>query len=245
MKMAIQSVLIFVVFLHCYTGTSFANTFNIKSYGHFKKMMHMKKTEGVVEIQEAIPSVNCYAVGAIQKGLGEITVLNNEIWLNYGKDGIGHSVNSIPAGEKAVLLATSQVEKWQEISVEGTLSKEQLFTFILDKSKQQGLDINAPFPFMLEGCFDNLLLHVVNGVNPKFGGHGKKSLLFRQLKEERNKQKAIVIGFYSASTQGVYTHPGTSWHMHVVIPDENIGAHVDGISILDGSILKLPNVPTN
>ncbi|HID02004.1 MAG TPA: hypothetical protein EYP18_02150 [Desulfobacterales bacterium] len=96
----------------------------------------MKKTEGIVNIQKAIPPVNGYAIGAIQKGLGEITVLNSEVWLDYGKDGIGHSVHSIPANEKAVLLVTSQVEKWQKIGVHDKLSREQLFTFILEKAKQ-------------------------------------------------------------------------------------------------------------
>ncbi len=242
MNPVIQSILTIIVFLYCYSDTSFANNFNVTSYGHFKKMVHMKKTEGVVDIQKAIPPVNGYAIGAIQKGLGEITVIDNEVWLDYGKDGIGHSVNSIPADEKAVLLATSQVEKWQEIRVQNQLSKERLFTFILEQAKQHGLDVNAPFPFILEGSFDNLLLHVINGLNPKSGGHGKKSHLFKQIKEERNKQKSIVIGFYSASTQGVYTHPGESWHLHAVIQEENIGAHVDDISILNGSILKLPAV---
>ena len=242
MKTVIQSILIILVFLNCYSGTSFATNFNMKSYGHFKKMVHMKKTEGVVNIQEAIPPVNGYAVGAIQKGIGEITVINSEVWLDYGKDGIGHSVNSIPADEKAVLLVTSQVEKWQEISVQNQLSKERLFTFILEQAEQHGLDVNAPFPFILEGSFNNLLFHVINGQNPKFAGHGKKGYFLKQIKEERNKQKAIVIGFYSADTQGVFTHPGESWHLHTVIQDENIGAHVDDISILNGSILKLPAV---
>ena len=242
MKMVFWPILVILVFLYCYSGTSFANDFNVKSYGYFKKMVHRKKTEGVVDLQTAIPPVNGYAVGAIQKGLGEITVINSEVWLDYGNDGIGHSVNSAPADEQAVLLVTSQIEKWQEILLQDQLSKERLFKFILEQAEQHGLDTNAPFPFVLEGSFDNLSLHVINGQNPKFGGHGKVGHLFKQIKEERNKQKAIVIGFYSASTQGVYTHPGESWHLHAVIQDENIGAHVDDISILNGSILKLPAV---
>lgn len=241
-QQVVQPFLTIFVFLCCCSGASFADGFNVKSYGHFKKMVHMKKTEGVVDIKKAIPPFNGYGIGAIQKGLGEITVINSEVWLDYGKDGLGHSVNTIPSGEKAVLLVTSQVEKWQEIGVQGQFSKERLFTFILEQAKHHGLDVNAPFPFILEGGFDTLLLHVINGQSTKFSGHGKKGHLFKQVKEERNKQKAIVIGFYSASTQGVYTHPGESWHLHAVIKDENIGAHVDDISVLNGSILKLPAV---
>lgn len=43
MKKIIRSTLIILVFFYCYSGTSFANDFNVKSYGHFKKMMHLKK----------------------------------------------------------------------------------------------------------------------------------------------------------------------------------------------------------
>jgi len=212
----------------------------VQSYGHFKKMMHMKKTKGVVNLQKAIPSVNGYAVGAIQQGLGEITVIDSKVWLDYGKDGLGNASNNIPADEQAVLLATSQVENWQTIKVNNTFSKKKLFEFIFKKAKQHGLDVNAPFPFLLEGNFDKLTLHVINGQNPEFQGHGGKVTLFRQIKEERNNQMATVVGFYSAGNQGVYTHPGESWHLHAVIRDENIGAHVDDISAKKNVILKLP-----
>ena len=41
MKTVIQSILIILVFLYCYSGTSFATNLNVKSYGHFKKMVQM------------------------------------------------------------------------------------------------------------------------------------------------------------------------------------------------------------
>ena len=210
---------------------------NVQSYGHFKKMMHLKKTEGVVNLQKAIPSVNGYAIGAIQQGLGEITVIDSKIWLDYGQDGFGNSLNNIPPDEQAVILVTSQVDNWQTTKIHNALSKEQLFKVILEKAKQLGL--NAPFPFLLEGNLD-LKLHVINGQNPKFVGHGGFIPLFKQIKEERKNQMAMVIGFYSASNQGVYTHPGESWHLHAVIVSENIGAHVDDISTKKNVILKLP-----
>ncbi len=216
------------------------DTFKIKSYGHYKKMIHMKKTKGVVNLQKVIPANNGYAIGAIQKGLGEITIVNSEIWLDYGKDGLGNSSNSIPADEKAVLLATSQVKAWKTTKLHNAFLKEQLFQTILIKAKQHGIDINVPFPFILEGNFNMLLLHVINGQNTEFKGHGGKVKLFKQAKEERKNQEATVIGFYSADNQGVYTHPGESWHLHAVIKDENIGAHVDGISTNKNVNLKLP-----
>ena len=136
--------------------------------------------------RDPTPVPNGYAVGAIQQGLGEITVVDSEVWLDYGKNGIGNSVNTIPSDEKAVLLVTAQVKKWQEIVIQSSLSKKKSYKFILKQAKQQGFDVNTPFPFILEGSFDNLSLHVINRRNSKFGGHGKTGHLFKQIKEERN-----------------------------------------------------------
>lgn len=240
MKVHIRRIVLLLLVL-CWTGTPvLAGDFNVKSHGHFKKMVHMKKSEGVVNLQKAIPSADAYGVGAIQQGTGEITVINGEVWLDYGKDGFGKSVKSVPAEEQAVLLVTSQVAGWQEIPVQATFTRKELYNFIQAQAGQHGLDVDAPFPFLLEGKFDNLSLHVINGRNPKFGGHGEKGHFFKQVAEVRNNQQALVVGFYSAATQGVYTHPGESWHLHAVIKDENIGAHVDDITLLKGSTLKLP-----
>lgn len=238
MKLIIRPFLIFLFICGCGVPVS-AGNYNLQSYGHFKKMMHMKKTDGVVTLKEVLPSANGYAVGAIQQGLGEITVIGDKVWLDYGKDGIGHSVNTIPADEKAVLLVTAQVPEWREYKISDDVTAAGLHQLILATARENGLDIESPFPFLVDGKFSHVLFHVINGRNPKPKAHGHGGL-FIKLKEKRVDQQAVVVGFYSAKTQGVYTHPGESWHLHVVIQDENIGAHVDDISVLKGSILKLP-----
>ena len=91
-----------------------ANNTDVQSYGHFKKMIHMKKTEGVVNLQKSIATTNAYAVGATHQGLGEITVIDSKVWLDYGRDGLGNSTNKIPDAEQALLL--KGVEKCFRIS---------------------------------------------------------------------------------------------------------------------------------
>ncbi len=216
------------------------SNFGIKSYGHFKKMVHMKKTKGVVSLKEAISSKNTYAIGAIGEGRGEITVLNSEIFLDYGQDGLGKSVQEIPANEKAVLLVTAEVPKWHQIITPDNLSGKHLHSFILEQAQINKIDTMKPFPFMLEGKFDNFDLHVINGVNKNFAGHGGKEKFYKQHKMTKQNQKATIVGFYSANNQGIYTHPGESWHLHAVLKNEGIGAHVDGVDVQKSAILKLP-----
>ncbi len=102
------------------------------------------------------------------------------------------------------------------------LAKEHLFKSILSKAKELDFNSDKPFPFLLDGNFKKLNFHVINGQNPKFGGHGSKEKFFNLAEEERVDQLATVVGFYSASNQGTYTHPGESWHLHTVIEDQNI-----------------------
>lgn len=217
-----------------------ADQTEVVSYGSYREMIQQRKTDGVVELQAAIPATNSYAVGAVEHGTGEITVLDGNLYLDYGEDGLGKSVHTIPQGEQAVLLAVSQVEKWQSFTIESALDQEDLFVEILGLAMDAEFDIDKPFPFLLEGNFSKLQIHVINKHNPAFTGHGGKVKFYHQHREQRNNQQATIIGFYSALGQGVYTHPGESWHLHAVIKDENVGAHVDGISNNANITLKLP-----
>lgn len=213
-------------------------TYKVKSYGGYQKMIHTQDASGKVDLSKATSSKNTYAVGALADGLGEITILNDKVYLDYGKDGLGNSLQHIPQQTQAVLLATTQVKQWQTIHIANNLSQQQLFTEILDKAKSHGIDIGKPFPFILEGEFETLKIHVIAGRNPKFAGHGKGEKFFHMDTDEMIDEKAIVVGFYSASNQGVYTHPNESWHLHAII--EDISAHIDRIKTGKGVILKLP-----
>ncbi|MBT3968663.1 MAG: hypothetical protein HOL04_11520 [Gammaproteobacteria bacterium] len=212
----------------------------VVSYGAYKEMIQQRKSEGVIELQTAIPVTDSYAVGAIEHGRGEITVLDGRIYLDYGIDGMGQSAHTIPQSEQAVLLAVSQVEQWQSVTIEGAMNQEDLYMEILGLAMDADFDVDKPFPFLLEGNFDQLQIHVINERNPAFTGHGGREKFYHQHRELRTNQRATVVGFYSALQQGIYTHPGESWHLHAVIEGEKIGAHVDRIVSGSNIRLKLP-----
>jgi alpha-acetolactate decarboxylase len=215
-----------------------ANSFDVKSYGHYKQMIHKKNTTGVIDLSSVVSEKNTYAVGAIADGVGEITVIDGKIYLDYGKDGLGNSLNKIPEKTKAVLLVTTKVKEWQNIKIKNNLSKMELFKEILKQAKLNNFNTKHPFPFLLQGEFESLKIHAISSQNPNFTGHGMGQKLFHMSKDELIDENAVIVGFYSADSQGVYTHPNESWHLHSIIDD--IAGHVDGLYTGSNIVLKLP-----
>jgi alpha-acetolactate decarboxylase len=234
-------LLLSAVIIFCQPVFSFAQSpvpFAITNYGNFKQMMHTGKTDGVVNLQEALDLPHIYAVGAIAQGAGEITVIDGQVWLDYSADGLGNAQRKIPAGEKAVLLVRAQVENWLSVKVPEDMSIQALHVFILAQAEAHGLDPMEPFPFLLEGSFYKVDWHLVNGKRTPAAGQ-KHFPPFNKLTDHRDQAEGMVIGFYSASNQGAYTHPGESWHLHIVFDTEEAG-HLDALSVKEGALLKLP-----
>lgn len=211
--------------------------FNIRHYGHFQKMVQNKDVAGTVDLKTALSAPNMYAVGALAGGAGEITVNNSQVWLAYGKDGLEKTTTSVLEGEEALLLVAADVETWREVALPNEMSEEELHQFIVDQAAAHDIDTSVPFPFLLEGHFD-LDWHVINGPNPDFQGHGGPPFLI-QVEETVEQKAATIIGFYSADIQGVFTHPGESWHLHVLFAEEEKAGHVDKLLVRD-AVLKLP-----
>ncbi len=239
--------ILFIVF--CTTVSAHAEEkglpFNLKHYGNFKKMVHMKKVDGVVDLKTALDGKHIFGVGAIKNAEGEITVYDGKAWLSYGKDGLDKVTHKIPDGEQAMLLVTAEAEKWKEIIIPKNMDEPELYEFILAEAGKAGVNINKPFPFLIEGRAQNLVWHILNGIETtaadKKHGHSEHKFL-KSIVEKRERVSAVLIGFYSADIQGVFTHPGELWHTHVIIKDEKKAGHVEKFGTGKGSVFKLPKL---
>ncbi len=186
--------------------------FGLIHYGHFQKMMHMKKTDGIVDLAEATAAPHLYGVGAPAHGTGEITLVNGRLWLDYGTDGLGNAVHTPSDGEQAVLLVTAEVSEWRDVEVPGDMSEDEMHAFILAEAASGGIDTKVPFPIMLDGQHFDLDRQVLNGLRATNGGHD----MFEKAREHQADNAGLIVGFYSADIQGVFTHPGESWHLHLL-----------------------------
>ncbi len=238
---------IFILFIFfCMTASAHAEEkgvpFNLKHYGSFKEVVHMQKVEGVVDLKTALAGKHIYGVGAIKNAAGEITVYDGNVWLSYGKNGLDKVTHKIPDVEQATLLVTAEVEKWKEIAIPRDMDEPELYVFILAEAKKAGLDVNKPFSFLVEGSAKDLVWHILNGIETadqgRKHGHSEHNFL-KNIVEKRERVSVALIGFYSADIQGIFTHPGESWHTHVIIKGENKAGHVEKFKSGKGSVLKL------
>ncbi len=212
---------------------------NVRYYGSFRKMIQENHAEGVVELEKAVSTPHVYAVGIIKNAEGEITVLDSEVWLNYGRDGISKTVNQMRKGEKASLLITANVEKWQAMIVSDDMSESELFSFVFDQAKKIGLNMRAPFPFLIEGRIRKVVWEVLDGTDTD---QARKSsqIFLRKLVGYKEEAPAVLLGFYPGELYNEFDYPGELWHIHAVFKDDNNTGHVNAFSVTKGFRLLLP-----
>ena len=175
---------------------------------------------GSVELVKALAGPHIYGLGIIANAEGVITVLDGEVWLNYGEDGINVTRSMIPEGEEAALLITAQVEKWRKIPAPEDMSEHQLYDFIRRQARNLGIDTTMPFPFLIKGRIKNLVWDVLNGLYVSTGKI-RDRLFLRKLVEYKDSIEATLIGFYPGKLRNEFTYPGELWYVHALFRDED------------------------
>lgn len=181
---------------------------------------------------------NSYALGAIENLKGEVQIFNAEPFNSQVVNSQVVIDNSFKA--KASLLVWAQVDAWVELSIPSEVKDiSQLEQFIMKHAKAQGLDVEKPFPFLLEGKAMSLNWHVIDWIDgdtihthEKHKTSGSNGVL--------KNQKVEVLGFYSEKHKGVFTHHSTLMHMHFKTDNGDLAGHVDDLELAHSMILKLP-----
>lgn len=187
------------------------------------KAVHSGETKGVVSLAPLENNAHIYAVGPVGDLDGEITTI-------AGKTSIArvrHNkiIEDSDFRSKASFLVWAEVAQWQAPVPLGlpAASHAELEMRIEQLAKSAGLNTDLPFPFLLEGEFEEVKFHVLA---PKSDAHAHGSHTDAAKSIQLKNELATMIGFYSRSHEGVFTHRGSRVHLHVVTPQKGSG-HVD------------------
>jgi hypothetical protein len=96
------------------------------------------------------------------------------------------------------------------------------------------------FPFLLEGEFEDLQIHVIDGSRLTGGGSSHQDHLEASTRVSLDHASATQVGFYSTRDQGVFTHRESTTHIHWVVSEPFAAGHRDHVVIPAGATAKFP-----
>lgn len=208
---------------------------SVASWGTMREVMRDGRTEGRVELDAALRPASV-GLGALEGLSGEIAVLGGEVWVARVADGRLECARGVRSGERATLLALSEVSDWEEVRVERDLAPDELVELLasLETRSRAG----APWPFVVEGELLGVEAHVLNGACP-FAGEVEPG--HEPLRRSLDRAAGKLVGFHAPGSAGVLVHHGQAIHAHVLLesPDVYVG-HVDRAGVGAGARVLVP-----
>ena len=241
-KMTKHFIILLVLFLifSCKTENKETNKFKVEYHGALKNMMHKGDISAKVDLKEFENIEHFYALGAIENLKGEVQILDGKSYNTIVVDSTLKFDNSF--NKKATLLVYAKVEKWKSINIPYDVSTyEELENYIEKTAKENGIKIDEPFPFLLEGICKLIDWHIINWKDGDME-HSHQKHINSGLNGTINNKEVKMLGFYSDSHHAIFTHHKTNMHIHLKTIDNQLAGHVDGLNLENGSILKLPYV---
>lgn len=213
----------------------------VQVYGALRAMFHEGQTGSMVALDELLPNPDLYAVGALADLTGEVTVIQGKVYLSY-PEGDDRARTEAPSrtSSGATLLVAAKVSAWSSHTTDRPIRFAELDEEIARLAAAAGMNLDERFPFLLRGHFEDLQWHVIDGSRLADGGTSHQDHLAAASKLGRERASGTLIGFYSLNDQGVFTHMGSTTHVHCVLDEPLAMGHVDHVVIPTGTTIEFP-----
>lgn len=229
-KMIRTHSIFLTLFLCLFAGSLKAqSTYTVEYFGALRATIQNGDISANADLADFKNRENLYALGAFENLKGEILILDGKSYsTRASSDDQVQFINAYDE-EKANLLILASVEEWDTIELPGHISSmKELEEMIENRAEEYGLDMNRPFPYLIEGKFGALNWHVIDWpegddvhTHQKHRTSGPYGVL-----EDQNVK---ILGFWSDSHHGIFTHHSTNLHMHFVTEDETLAGHLDDL----------------
>jgi len=214
---------------------------DVRAHGALRAMLHEGQTDATVTLDSMLPDPDLYAVGALAGLSGEITVVRGEAYLSFPEEADAtRTETSLQTDAAATLLVVSKVPAWHGVVTSHEIRFEELDDEIARLATAAGMSLDERFPFLIEGSFDDLEWHVIDGRRLTAGGSSHQDHLAAAVKARLDRTPAVLVGFYSESDQGVFTHMGSKTHIHCTVDEPVSSGHVDHVTIPAGTTVEFP-----
>lgn len=177
-----------------------------------------------------------YALGPVAGLDGEITIFNSQAYVSRVRGAEDAFVVDRTFNHAAIFLAWTQVSEWQDVRVPSSVSNNrELEVFARQAAEHAGLDVEAPFPFLMSGTPRRLAWHI--NVD-RTDGQPITIDSFRKSKQPYalSGEQVDIFGVYSDRHAGIFIGEGMKIHIHFVSRDSAATGHIDE---LDPGLLTL------
>ncbi len=231
--------LLFILVFHACEEAPNPNP-KVRHFGALKDMMHRGDLSAKIALNDLDSAQHLYALGAVEDLKGEVLIWDN---VPYIAQKLSGSLKISTHNDfNAALLVCADVSAWKQLSIPSTVRSEAAFDdFLSTIAQENGLQANAPFPFLVKGKVKKAKWHVIDWPEGDLEhSHEKhiKSGLFGLLEGE----DVDILGFYSRHHKGVYTHHTSNMHLHLRSRDGELVGHLDEFELGQDMELYLPEV---
>ena len=223
-------VLICISILSCSQNLKL-NT-EVNSISAMKNVMWKGELEAKVKLDTLQPKTGLFGIGPLEGLSGEITIYDGQVYVSTINDDNLIEVKINPeVGAPFFVYANAYV--FEEINLPKAVSNlKQLNDFLSKK-----YDRKHAYVFKLIGEIQSGKIHVQN-LPPNTKVSSPKEAHQGQVDFEIGKTAVEMIGFYSNSAKGIYTHHDTNIHVHLISQDKNMMGHCDEV-IFNSDDVKL------
>lgn len=215
-------------------------------FGSMHETIGQQQHHGRVRLGDVIREPNFFGVGALAELQGEISILDGKpIVTSIDHRGQLRSRNADADSLQATLLVGKRVERWHSVQAEQAIGADEVDQWIGKQAAAIGLDSKQPFPFVIEGEFTDVRLHVINGACPLHSRIKNKPIPERQKPyiRENASLSGTVVGIFARDAVGKLTHPATTIHAHLIFSGEDgeqWTGHLERFGLAAKAKLKLP-----
>src|SRR5580765_4398890 len=190
-----------------------------------------------ISLQRFAGLESLYAVGPLENARSEVSIYDSAALISKFHDGL---VNvSIDLSRRAAFLVYAIVENWRRTTIRrGIAGEQQLGDQLLRFAVETGIDVDQPFPFLLQCHMAQATFHILcNQSDGEYNPHLHEKAKVRLSIAD----KAVeIVGFYSRQHRGMFTPRDSDFHMHVRTLDNQLSGHLESFSSNQGMILYLP-----
>ncbi len=217
------------------------NNQSVKVTGAMRDVMWNGALESKIKIDTITSKEGLYGIGPLAYLKGEILILDGQTYVSrVAADGT--ATTSIEKNASAPFFVHGHQNSWEESILPVTATDISS----LEKHIEQKMShLDKPFAFKVKGTAANANYHIQNLPEGSKVSSPQEAHIGQENYTVVN-EDLIIVGFYSRTHKGIFTHHDTNMHLHMITSDKQHMGHLDSISFTSDKVqLYLPKNISN